>query len=135
MQPNERAKASYHEDDFLPLEERGQVCLLDGDEEVAPGLTVRVTGGHSPGHQIVLVNYGGERVAFLGDLVPTHHHLRAPCIASLDQFPEETLATKYRIMDEAERSGWLVLFSHGLDTRAGYLEKRNGAMSFRPVGF
>ena len=133
--PNERAKAAYHSDDFLPLEERGQVCLLDGDTEVVPGVRVRVTGGHSRGHQMVLVNYGGERVAFLGDLIPTPHHLQLPYIASLDQYPEDTLATKRALLDEAERSGWLLVFSHGFRERAGYLEKRNGEWNFRPVEF
>ena len=133
--PNERSKASYHSDDFLPLEERGQVCLLDGDAEVAPGVRVKVTGGHSSGHQMVLVNYGGERVAFLGDLIPTPHHLRLPYIAAFDQFPEDTLASKRALLEEAERGGWLLVFCHGNGERSGYLEKRNGEWNFRPVEF
>ena len=133
MSPNERAKAAYHSDDFLPLEQRGQLCLLDGDAEVAPGIRVKVTGGHSRGHQMVLVNYGGERVAFPGDLIPTPHHLQLPYIASLDQFPEDTLATKRALLEEAERCGWLLVFSHGSGDRAGYVEKRNGDLNFRPV--
>lgn len=133
ISPNERAKASYYGDDFLPLEQRGQLCLLDGDTEIAPGIRVKVTGGHSHGHQMVLVNYGGERVAFLGDLIPTHHHLQLPYIASVDQFPEDTLAAKRALLEEAERCGWLLVFSHGVGERAGYLEKRNGELKFRLV--
>ncbi len=131
--PNERSRASYHSDDFLPLEERGQVCLLDGDSEVAPGVHVRVTGGHCEGHQMVLVNYGGERVAFMGDLVPTPHHLRLPYLTSYDRFPEETLEKKRELLEEAERCGWLIVFCHGSKERAGYIERRNGTLSFRPV--
>ncbi|MFC1935684.1 MBL fold metallo-hydrolase [Chloroflexota bacterium] len=133
MSPNERAKPSYHSDDFLPLEQRGQVCLLDGDAEVAPGIRVRVTGGHSRGHQMVLVHYGGERVAFFGDIIPTRHHLGLPYIASLDQFPEDTLDVKRALLEEAERRGWLLVFSHGFGERTGYLERRNGDWNFRPV--
>jgi glyoxylase-like metal-dependent hydrolase (beta-lactamase superfamily II) len=84
---------------------------------------------------MVVINHGGERVAFMGDLVPTHHHLRVGCIPSLDVFPEETLETKRELLDEAERHGWLMVFSHGLDTRAGYLERRMGDLNFRPVDF
>lgn len=131
--PNERSRASYHSDDFLPLEERGQVCLLDGDSEVAPGVHVRVTGGHCEGHQMVLVNYGGERVAFMGDLVPPPHHLRLPYLTSYDRFPEETLEKKRELLEEAERCGWLIVFCHGSKERAGYIERRNGTLSFRPV--
>ena len=131
--PNERAENSYHTDDFIPLEKRGQICFLNGDSEIAPGVQVRVTGGHSRGHQMVFVNYGGERVAFLGDLIPTLHHLQLPFITSFDMFPEDTLASKKALLDEAERGGWLLVFSHGSRERAGYLEKRNGDWSFRAV--
>ena len=133
INPNERSSDSYHSDDFLPLEERGQICLLDGDAEVAPGVRVRVTGGHCDGHQMVLVNYGGERVAYFGDLIPTPHHLRLPYIAAMDRSPEHTLDCKREMLDEAERNGWLIIFSHGLQERAGYLERRNGEFNFRPV--
>ena len=133
--PNERTKASYHSDDFLPLEERGQVSLLDGDAEVAPGVQVRLTGGHSQGHQIVLVNYGGERVAFMGDLIPTPFHLRLPYITAYDRYPEDTLESKRSLLQEAERNGWLLMFSHGSKERAGYVERRNGGLKFRPVEF
>lgn len=133
--PNERACTHYHPEDFTPLKDRNQITLLDGDAEVAPGVRVRLTGGHCKGHQMVLVNHGGERVAFLGDLVPTSHHLEMGCISSTDTFPEDTLAIKKDLVAEAEKCGWLMVFCHGLDTRAGYLEKRNGAITFRPVDF
>ena len=135
VHPNERASQSYIRNDFMPLKERNQICLLDGPAEVAPGVRVKVTGGHCKGHQMVVINHGGERVAFMGDLVPTHHHLRVGCIPSLDVFPEETLETKRELLDEAERHGWLMVFPHGLDTRAGYLERRMGDLNFRPVDF
>ena len=133
VNPNERFSDSYHSDDFLPLVQRGQICLLDGDAEVAPGVQVTVTDGHSRGHQVVFVNYGGERVAFLGDLIPTRHHLQLPLIASFDQAPDDTLVRKRELLENAERGGWLLVFSHGLDQRAGYLERRNGDWNFRPV--
>lgn len=133
IRPNERGRASYHSNDFLPLKDRDQVCLLDGDAEVAPGVHVRVTDGHTQGHQIVLVNYGGERVAFLGDLIPTPHHLRLPYITAYDRFPEDTLEQKRALLEEAEKNGWLLVFAHGCTERAGYLERRNSDVNFRPV--
>ena len=133
MQPDERAAVSYHPDDFLPLEESGQLCLLDGDAEVVPGIRVKVTDAHTKGHQLVLLNHGGERVAFVADLVPTPHHLQLPYIAAADRFPDETLARKRELLEDAERQGWLLVFSHGFEERAGYVEHRDGRWSFRPV--
>ncbi|MBI4201953.1 MAG: MBL fold metallo-hydrolase [Chloroflexi bacterium] len=135
VNPNERACNHYHQEDFAPLQSRGQLTLLDGDAEVGLGVRVRLTGGHCHGHQIVIVNHGGERVAYLGDLVPTVHHLEASCIPATDTYPEDSLSIKKELVAEAEQCGWLMVFCHGLDTRAGYLEKRRGTIKFKPVDF
>lgn len=131
--PNERCQDVHRSEDFRPIEEKGQLELLDGDSEIFPGLSVKVTNGHSKGHQVVMVNHGGERIAFLGDLVPTPYHLDMAAISAFDQFPEETLDAKRDFLNHAEKAGWLLIFSHGNGHRAGYLEKRNGQQVLRPV--
>jgi glyoxylase-like metal-dependent hydrolase (beta-lactamase superfamily II) len=81
----------------------------------------------------VKLTYGSEKVVFLGDLIPTSHHLSLPYIAAHDQYPEDTLEIKREMLEQAAKDGWLVIFGHGCDERAGYLEKRNGGITLRPV--
>ena len=131
--PNERCQEAYRSEDFLPIAEKGQLELLYGDTEIFPGLWVKVTSGHARGHQVVLLNHGGERIAFLGDLVPTPYHLDPGAISAFDQFPEKTLEMKKEVLRQAEKEGWLLIFSHGHDQKAGYLERRNGHTYLRPV--
>jgi glyoxylase-like metal-dependent hydrolase (beta-lactamase superfamily II) len=131
--PNERFQNSYRAADFRPIEDKGQLVLLDGDTEIFPGLWAKVVNGHAKGHQIVMVNHGGERIAFMGDLIPTPHHLDLAAISAFDQYPEETLASKRDFLFQAEKGGWLLIFAHGNGQKAGYLERRNGHMLFRPV--
>ena len=131
--PNERCQGSHRPENFLPIEERGQIELIDGDSEILPGLNVIVTGGHAKGHQMVLFNHGGERVVFLGDIVPTHHHLNLPVISAFDYSPENTLEQKREILGDAERQGWLIVFAHGHDPKAGYLDRRGDTTYLRPV--
>ena len=131
--PNERCQDVHRAEDFRPIEEKGQLELLDGDAEIFPGLSVKVTNGHARGHQAVLFNHGGERIAFLGDLVPTAYHLDLASISAFDQFPEETLERKRDFLLQAEKEGWLIIFSHGHDRKAGYLERRIGGTVLRPV--
>jgi len=50
---------------------RDRVHAVDGEEEVLPGLTCLWTGGHTPGHQSVIVETGKGRVAIAGDVVFT----------------------------------------------------------------
>ena len=68
--PNERCHSTHRVDNFLPIADRGQLELLDGDSEIFPGLNVFVTDGHARGHQSVMFNHGGEKVVFLGDSGP-----------------------------------------------------------------
>ncbi len=131
--PNERNRASYRPEDFLPLMERAQVQLLDGDAEIMPHVWARPTGGHSLGHQIVTIEGRSERIAFLGDLVPTNYHLGLPYIAAFDDAPNETLEQKRRLLALIEREGWLMVFSHDDTYKAGYLDQRNGKLLFRAV--
>jgi glyoxylase-like metal-dependent hydrolase (beta-lactamase superfamily II) len=131
--PNERCRHVHRNEDFRPIEEQGLLELLDGDTEIYPGLSVKVTHGHAKGHQVVLLNHGGERIAFLGDLVPTPHHLDLASISAFDQFPEETLEMKRDFLSQASKAGWLLVFSHGHNLKAGYLERRNGDTFLRPV--
>ena len=46
------------------------------DTEIVSGIRVKVTNAHTEGHQMVLLNQGGERLAFLGDLIPTRTNRR-----------------------------------------------------------
>ena len=131
--PNERCLHAYRPDNFIPIEARGQLELLDGDSEIFPGLNVIVTDGHTKGHQMIMFNHGGERIVFLGDLVPTPHHLNLSVISAFDYSPEETLEQKRELLGEAEKQGWLLVFSHGHDTKAGYLERRADMTYLRPV--
>ncbi len=133
MQPNERNTGYYHPDDFLPLEEKSALTLLNGDHEITKGVTTKVTSGHSDGHQIVLVEGGSERIAFAGDLIPTPHHLPLPYIAALDSSPTHTLAEKRSLVTMAVDEGWLLVFGHAYNQRAGYIQNRNGKMQLLPV--
>jgi glyoxylase-like metal-dependent hydrolase (beta-lactamase superfamily II) len=133
LSPNELGKSSFRSEDYLPLEKAGQIEFLDGDHEILPGVTIKVTGGHCRGHQVVIAEQLGSRFAYLGDLVPSAYHLGLPTISSLDQFPESTLEQKRDLLATAERDGWLLLFSHGVETRGGYLQRRDGKLTLNPV--
>jgi glyoxylase-like metal-dependent hydrolase (beta-lactamase superfamily II) len=121
--PKERHFTMSDAKNFRPLVERDQLELVDGDTEIVPGLQVIVPGGHAHGHQIVRFIHGGERIAFLGDLVPTPYHLNSVVIPAFDFSPQTTLAQKREVLAQAEREGWLLVFAHGYDTKAGYLQR------------
>ena len=131
--PNERYEDAFDSDDFLPVQEKGLLRLLDGDEEVIPGVTVKVANGPAAGHQIVLVERGSEKIAYVSDLIPTPFHLPLQYINASDEHPNETLEQKREILDMAIEGGWLIVFGHGNDYRAGYVQQRNGKAQLLPI--
>src|SRR5204862_217706 len=79
--------------------------------EIAPGITVLPTPGHTAGHQSVLLGRPGEqRVLFLGDVVPTAVHTRLPYVMAYDLEPARTLETKRALFTRAIAEGWLVVW-------------------------
>ena len=109
---NERTRASYLPHNFEPVDAAGRWTLLDGDGEVLPGVSVRLTPGHVPWHQSILVRSGGETVCFLGDVMPTSQHFPLPWIMGYDLEPLRTLESKRALLADAGREGWLLAFEH-----------------------
>jgi glyoxylase-like metal-dependent hydrolase (beta-lactamase superfamily II) len=109
---NERTRASYLPHNFEPIAAAGRWRLLEGDGEVLPGISVRLTPGHVPWHQAVLVQDRGETAAFVADLVPTVAHLPLPWIMAYDVEPLRTLESKRALLRDAAEGGWRVVFEH-----------------------
>jgi glyoxylase-like metal-dependent hydrolase (beta-lactamase superfamily II) len=121
--PNERTRASYIPHNFEPVAEAGKWTLLEGDGEVLPGISVRVTPGHVPYHQSVELRDGGEALVFLGDVMPTRHHLPLPWIMGYDVEPLRTLESKRTLLREAMNEGWWLFFEHDPDVVMGRLSE------------
>lgn len=125
---NERTRASYLAANFEPVSVAGRWRLLNGDEEVLPGIVTRVTPGHVPWHQAVLVEDGGETAAFIADLMPTTAHLPLPWIMGYDLEPLRTLESKRLALREAVDEGWRLVFEHDARTAWGRVTRRGTAL-------
>ncbi|MGH3626291.1 MAG: MBL fold metallo-hydrolase [Sciscionella sp.] len=56
-------------DGLLRLAESNRVTLFTGDATVRSGVNLLATPGHTPGHSIVVVSSGQQRVLLLGDAI------------------------------------------------------------------
>jgi len=124
--PHERNRASYLQDDFVPLEPAGVVDFYSGDVTVKPGVRVVRTGGHTGQHQIVYLESGGKTAVFTADLIPTVAHLQDPWVMGYDLFPMETLAFKRRFIRDAIDRELLIFFEHDPLVSAGIIRERDG---------
>jgi glyoxylase-like metal-dependent hydrolase (beta-lactamase superfamily II) len=94
--PNARVVITQAELDFLATDPdvsglpalralitAGAVDGVDDGHEVARGITLSLTGGHSPGHAVVWVRSGDEEAVLLGHLALTPLHLVTPMSSTL----------------------------------------------------
>jgi glyoxylase-like metal-dependent hydrolase (beta-lactamase superfamily II) len=123
MSPDERTTATYFTENLKLLKDFDLLELIDGEKEVAKGIKVTNTRGHTPGHQVVFIEDGNNKILCPGDIVPTASHLKIPYVASVDLFPLETMELKRKFLDMCINDGWLLAFDHDVNIKLGRLEK------------
>jgi glyoxylase-like metal-dependent hydrolase (beta-lactamase superfamily II) len=131
--PHERNRASYREENFVPLAENRQLEAVQGEVEVAPGVRVVPTGGHTAYHQVVVVEGGGQHLVVPTDLIPTTSHLPLPWIMGYDLFPVGTLEAKRRLLKQIVDQQWMVLLYHDPRTPLGRVRREGDRNVFQEV--
>ncbi len=120
MFPNERTRGTYFKENFVPLLESGAMEIVDGDYQITPSVRTMVTRGHTPGHQVVVVESGGEAAIFLADACSWAVHMeRLAWVPAFDIEPMESIQTKKRLRDWALRHNALLIFQHDPTTIFG----------------
>lgn len=130
---NERIQASYLPPNFEPVARAGRWRLLEGAEEVLPGISVLPTPGHVPFHQSVVIRSGGETGCFVGDLIPMVAHLPLPWIMGYDLEPLVTLESKRWFLERAAAEGWRLVFEHEPGDAVGTVRKEEKGYVFLPA--
>ena len=90
------------------------VVRLDGDTTIATGVRAIMTPGHTRCHQCVVVETDGETFCYVGDLIPTTHHLKPIYILAYDLYPRETYLNKQWLLAQAVAGNWIMVWSHDL---------------------
>jgi glyoxylase-like metal-dependent hydrolase (beta-lactamase superfamily II) len=129
LNPDPRSRPTYRSDNLEAIHEAGLLELVDGDAEPVPGFELRLTPGHTAGHQVVLVHGDGATAAFMGDLVPYPSHFKTNWIAGTDVAPLETMSTKERFLAEVMEKNYLVVLYHEHLQPVGHLS----AEGYRPI--
>jgi glyoxylase-like metal-dependent hydrolase (beta-lactamase superfamily II) len=93
-------------------EYHNQLRQFDDEYEVATGVIVRRTGGHTPGHSIVRVAAGGEALTFAGDAVFTVGFDHPDWYNGFEHDPEEAARVRTRLLKELAATGELLVATH-----------------------
>ena len=121
---NPRLVASYVQPELTLVRDWGAEGWADGERELLPGVSVVPTGGHSTGHQAIVVRgrgAGGRTLAFFGDLLMRPWAANPRWVTSFDDFPLDSVARKADLFAQAADEQWIVVLSHERDRPIGRL--------------
>jgi glyoxylase-like metal-dependent hydrolase (beta-lactamase superfamily II) len=123
--PSERDAISYISDNYDPLVRSGQMELLKGDQEIAPGITVEVFKGHTRDMQAVILKSGGQTACYISDLIPTRAHIPLAWGLGFDLYPLDVIESRKRYYARAVTEKWLTVFTHDATTPWAYVARRS----------
>jgi glyoxylase-like metal-dependent hydrolase (beta-lactamase superfamily II) len=89
-----------------------QLRTFEDEHEVAPGVVVRRTGGHTPGHSVVHLASGGDRLTFAGDLVFQVGFEHPDWYNGFEHDPVEAARVRINLLREVAESGGLLVATH-----------------------
>lgn len=116
-----------YNDSVLPVVEAGLSCFVNGDECLAPGLSLQPAPGHTPGQVRLDLSSGGALACFCGDVL--HHPLQVPlwhwrtrvCVD-----PEQACVTRREVLQHCADSGALLLPAHFAHPHGAYIHEVDG---------
>ena len=144
----DRDRVSYLGPNYDPLIASGQLTLIDPDgagnftpaderlrapgaalpnpilttqTEIVPGISVECFPGHTASMLAVHIASEGQRACYIGDLIPTTHHLDPTWVMAYDLDPVTTIDQKKRYLREAIAGNWLTIFTHDHPVPCAYL--------------
>jgi glyoxylase-like metal-dependent hydrolase (beta-lactamase superfamily II) len=113
MAEDSLAKRPHLRDRVQPLRDAGSVVLVDGEVEVASGVRLVPTPGHTPGHASVFIESEGEELVVLGDVVVHDLQLADPDLAyASDHDPELSAATRKQVLGRLADRNTDVIVGH-----------------------
>jgi glyoxylase-like metal-dependent hydrolase (beta-lactamase superfamily II) len=133
---NPRLVASYVQPELQLVRDWGAQGWTDGEVELVPGVTAVPTGGHSAGHQAIIVRGSDDAartVAFFGDLFMRPWGANPRWVTAFDDFPLDSVARKAELFAQAVEEDWLIVLSHERERPIGTLARDRDRFRFEPI--
>ena len=98
----------------MPIQESGQLNLIEEESEIIPNISVKIFNGHTQGQIIPHIKVNGKTIAYMADLLPATVHVPMPWVMAYDTKPLITFKDKERFFKEALEEETILFFEHDL---------------------
>ena len=114
--PNPREKASFLSNNIVPIEQSGQLKFIERNNQltknVFENIDIFFADGHTESQMIPIINYNGQKIAFMADLLPSIGHIPLPYVMGYDTRPLKTLEEKSIFLKLACENNYLLYLQH-----------------------
>lgn len=131
--PDKLSKKSYFPHNFLPLLESKKVSFVNSDIEIALGISLELTGGHTQAHQMLVIEQSDCQLFFTGDICPTEFHLKHDARASFDVYPDKTIKMRIELLKRATRKKSYMVFPHSAKPCIYCIDSKNENVIIRAI--
>lgn len=113
VEPNAREKASFLQENLLPMQQSGQLHMVDmADKSPFEQFDILYVNGHTDKMMIPHIRYKGHTVVFAADLLPSTGHIPLPYVMSYDTRPLLTLDEKKAFLHNATEHEFVIFLEH-----------------------
>tara|TARA_B110001450_G_scaffold250722_1_gene269826 strand:+ start:835 stop:1692 length:858 start_codon:yes stop_codon:yes gene_type:complete len=116
IKANEREKASFLSNNISPIEQSGQLKFIERKSQLTKGVFQNIdiffADGHTESQMIPVINYNGQKIAFMADLLPSVGHIPLPYVMGYDTRPLKTLQEKSIFLKLALKNNYLLYLQH-----------------------
>lgn len=111
--PDATNQAAYAFDHQLALlAEKGKVELIEGELELATGISCVKTGGHTVGSQFIQIDSPEGFYIYAGDIIATKFHTSMAVTSAYDVCRSDTVKAKHLIYDRLKANNGFLLLDH-----------------------
>jgi glyoxylase-like metal-dependent hydrolase (beta-lactamase superfamily II) len=136
--PNPREKASFLKENILPIQESGQLNMVNratsGETNWTDNISVYFADGHTDSQMIPIIDYKGKKLVFMADLLPSTGHIPLPYVMGYDTRPLLTINEKLYFLNKAAEEEYILFLEHDHYTECCTLQKTEKGVRLKDKG-
>ena len=113
----EKGFPSFIPEELAVLKTSKQVVLLKNDEDMIDNyIHYKITGAHSPYHQVFWIKENGKTIFFGGDDAPQLQQMKHRFVAKYDHDGKKAMELRRSWWEQGQQEKWTFLFYHDIKT-------------------
>ncbi len=115
MQPNPREKASYFEENMMPIYKSGHLEFIHEEGLLCNGVYLEIKNGHTAGLIVPVFDYRDRKVVFGADFIAATYNIPLAYVPGFDINPVLSMEEKREFLERAVREKYVLVFQHDYD--------------------